>query len=55
MYRTRNLILERFEAIRAARAAGQTYKTVLDPEPASPSLSYPAASRPDWSNLCTKQ
>jgi hypothetical protein len=47
-YRTKRLILERFDAMSAAEAAGQTYETVLDPPPADPSCAHPESTRPSW-------
>ena len=47
-YRTKRLILERFDAMAAADAAGEEYQTVLDPPPADPSLCHPESTRPDW-------
>lgn len=47
-YRTKRLILERYDAMAAAEAAGEEYQTVLDPPPADPSLCHPESTRPDW-------
>ena len=47
-YRTKRLILERFDAMAAAEAAGEEYQTALDPPPADPSLCHPESTRPDW-------
>ncbi len=47
-YRTKRLILERFDAMAAAEAAGEEYQTVLDPPPADPSLCHPESTRPNW-------
>ncbi len=48
-YRTKRLILERYDAMAAASAAGTPYATVLDPPPADPAVAHPASSRPSWS------
>ena len=47
-YRTKRLILERYDEMAAAEAAGEEYQTVLDPPPADPSLCHPESTRPDW-------
>jgi len=47
-YRTKRLILERYDAMAAADAAGEEYQTALDPPPADPSLCHPESTRPDW-------
>lgn len=47
-YRTKRLILERYDAMADAEAAGEEYQTVLDPSPADPSLCHPESTRPDW-------
>ena len=47
-YRTKRLILERYDAMAAAEAPGEEYQTVLDPPPADPSLCHPESTRPDW-------
>jgi hypothetical protein len=47
-YRTKRLILERYDAMAAAETAGEEYQTVLDPPPADPSLCHPESTRPDW-------
>jgi hypothetical protein len=49
-YRTKRLILEAFDAMAAASAAGTTYATLLDPPPADPAVAHPASSRPAWSS-----
>ena len=41
-YRTKRLILERYEAMAAAGAAGQKYETPLDPPPGNPAAAYPS-------------
>lgn len=40
-YRTRRLILERYDAMAHAIATGHPYQTTLDPPPAHPSLTHP--------------
>ncbi len=47
-YRTKRLVLERFDAMADARAKGVEYETILDPPPADPSLCHPESSRPSW-------
>jgi hypothetical protein len=47
-YRTKRLILERYEALAECIANGTEYQTVLDPPPAHPSLAHPESTRPDW-------
>lgn len=47
-YRTKRLILERFDAVVDVEAAGRGYESVLDPPPADPSLAHPESSRPPW-------
>jgi len=47
-YRTKRLILERFDAMAAAEAADRDYETVLDPPPADPSMAHPESTRPAW-------
>ena len=44
-YRTKHVILERYDAMQHAMATGQPYRTILDPEPADPSCCHPP--RPD--------
>ncbi len=46
-YRTKLLILERYDAIEA-NLAGQPYETALDPPPAHPSVAHKESSRPGW-------
>ena len=43
-YRTKRLILERFDAI----VTGTEYQTVLDPPPADPSCAHAESTRPPW-------
>ncbi len=47
-FRTKRLILERFDAMESADAAGEEYQTALDPPPADPSLCHPESTRPAW-------
>ena len=41
-YRTKRLILERYDAMVAAEAAGREYETSLDPPPGDPRAAHPA-------------
>jgi hypothetical protein len=47
-YRTKRLILERYDALAECIARGTEYQTVLDPPPADPRLAHPDSSRPEW-------
>jgi hypothetical protein len=47
-YRTKRLILERYDALAECIANGTEYQTVLDPPPAHPSLAHPESTRPSW-------
>ena len=47
-YRTKRLILERYDAIAEAAASGVEYQTVLDPPPADPRVAHPESTRPSW-------
>jgi len=47
-YRTKRLILERYDAMAVCIATGTEYQTVLEPPPAHPSLAHPESTRPDW-------
>jgi hypothetical protein len=47
-YRTKRLILERYDAIADAKSFGREYQTVLDPQPAHRSLCHPELTRPSW-------
>jgi hypothetical protein len=47
-YRTKQLILERYDAMTEAIARGTEYQTVLDPPPADPRVAHLASSRPSW-------
>ena len=40
-YRTRRVILERYDALAAASTSGKPYQTVLSPPPADPSVADP--------------
>ncbi len=53
-YRTKRLILERFDAMAAAEAAGHPYETILDPPPAHPSLAHPQSTRPSWADSTSR-
>lgn len=44
-YRTKNLILEIYDALQRAKDTGQPYKTILDPPPADPRVAH--SFRPD--------
>ncbi|MDQ6614389.1 MAG: hypothetical protein M3083_06505 [Actinomycetota bacterium] len=47
-YRTKRLILERYDAMVRAIRLGEPYLTVLDPPPAHASLAHPESTRPAW-------
>ncbi len=47
-YRTKRLILERYDALAEAAASGTEYQTVLNPPPADPSCAHPESTRPEW-------
>jgi hypothetical protein len=47
-YRTKRLILERYDALAEVTATGTEYQTVLDPPPAHPSCAHPESTRPEW-------
>lgn len=47
-YRTKRLILERYDALAAAAAAGTEYQTTLDPPPAHLSCAHSESTRPEW-------
>ena len=49
-YRTKRLILERYDAMAEAEAAGEEYQSILDPPPADPSLAHDPSTRPDWAD-----
>ena len=50
-YRTKRLILERYEAMTQASLTGRPYETVLDPSPAHPSVAHKESTRPEWTTL----
>ena len=50
-YRTKKTILDVYERMRDASAAGVRYQTLLDPAPADPSLRHDPDTRPDWTDL----
>jgi hypothetical protein len=47
-FRTKRLILERYEAMAEAIAIGKPYETPLHPLPADPSCAHPESTRPSW-------
>ena len=47
-YRTKRLILERYDAMDEADRNGHPYQAVLDPPPADPSVAHGWSTRPDW-------
>ena len=47
-YRTKRLILERYDALSEATASGSEYQTLLEPPPADPGVAHPESSRPSW-------
>jgi hypothetical protein len=49
-YRTKRLILERYDAMAEAEASGTDYQTVLDPPPADPSIAHDPSTRPYWAD-----
>jgi hypothetical protein len=53
-YRTKRLILDRYDAMAEAEAAGEEYESVLDPPPAHPSLAHDPSTRPDWADWYRK-
>ena len=53
-YRTKRLILERYDAMVEADRSGQPYRTVLDPPPADPSVAHDWSTQPDWYPLTTE-
>jgi hypothetical protein len=48
-FRTKQLILEAYDAMATTSTDGTPYDTVLDPAPADPAVAHPASSRPPWS------
>lgn len=49
-YRTKRLILERYEAMAKARRDSHEYQSILDPPPAHPSQAHEANTRPTWAD-----
>jgi hypothetical protein len=49
-YRTKRLILERYDVMTEAMASGTSYVTPLDPGPADPSCAHPESTRPEWAD-----
>ena len=49
-FRTKRLILERYDALAEAIATGAGYQTDLDPPPSDPRVAHPEASRPNWAD-----
>lgn len=47
-YRTKRLILERYDALAECIVNDTEYQTILDPPPAHPSLAHPESTRPTW-------
>lgn len=47
-YRTKRLILERYDALAEATATEAEYQTVLDPPPADPRMAHSESTRPGW-------
>ena len=47
-YRTRRLVLERYDAMHEAECTGDPYQTVLDPPPADSSVAHDWATQPVW-------
>lgn len=47
-YRTKRLILERYDAMAEASFSNRPYETILDPPPAHPSVTYDESTRPHW-------
>lgn len=47
-YRTKDTILQIYDAMAEAARTGTTYQTVLDPPPAHPSLAHDPSTRPAW-------
>jgi hypothetical protein len=45
-YRTKRLILERYDTLTEAISSGEPYETVLDPPPASPLVAHDESTRP---------
>jgi hypothetical protein len=49
-YRTKRLILERYDAMAGAEASGTEYQSILDPPPADPSIAHDPSTRPGWAD-----
>ena len=47
-YRTKRLVLERYDAMNEANLTGHPYQTALDPPPAHASVAHDDSTRPDW-------
>lgn len=47
-YRMKRFILERYDAMVEADGHGHSYRTMLDPPPADPSVAHDWSTRPDW-------
>ena len=47
-YRTKRLILERYDVMTEVSLAGCSYESVLDPPPAHPSAAHDESTRPPW-------
>jgi hypothetical protein len=47
-YRTKRLILERYDELQEAISSGTSYETVLGPPPASPLAAHDESTRPTW-------
>ena len=50
-YRTKRLVLERYDAMAEAERSSQPYWTALGPPPADPSVAHDWATRPEWSPI----
>jgi hypothetical protein len=49
-FRTKRLILERYDALVTAARTGAPYRTPLDPPPADPRCAHDPSTRPDWAD-----
>ena len=47
-YRTKRLVLKRYDAMHKAECTGKPYRTVLDPPPADSSVAHDWATQPAW-------
>ena len=47
-YRTKRLVLERYDAMHETTLSGRPYQTVLDPPPAHPAVAHEISSHPSW-------